>query len=408
MPTLLLVLTSALLLALNVWMTRRIRALDETPLRRNLLVAMVWIVPFLGALIAKSHMPGSPRVAGGDDSEAALPSVFVAETAPAEISLGDAPAFSLPANMGLSHGLPLLDWQALQAWAASGHGPEHRREAMALGKRAWLLHLRDALGPGFHLHETQQAWVLSSLEPVVAAATAAYVASTRRRIRKVLAGVALAEESSAESDRSILLVMDDEESYYAYVSGYYPEQGEFAFSGGMFIDAGCPHFLAKRADLTAIEPVIAHEMTHSALSHLGLPRWLDEGLAVNTERRLAGAAPSLHTPQELRRKHLLFWGQAEIQAFWSGESFFRIDDGNLLSYDLARILVEQLARNWDAFARFVSTARSEDGGAEAAREIFDADLGALACALLEREPDARWSPAPDTWFTREAAAAAPA
>lgn len=76
------------------------------------------------------------------------------------------------------------------------------------------------------------------------------------------------------------------------------------------------------ADLAAIEPVIAHEMTHSALSHLALPRWLDEGLAVDTEQRLTGVRPLIYTPQELRIKHLQFWGRDEVQEFWFGETFF--------------------------------------------------------------------------------------
>ncbi|MET3493520.1 hypothetical protein [Variovorax boronicumulans] len=357
-----------------------------------LLIAMVWLVPRVGARIARRRLPAHPSTP---------PAGFVDDDAPAEIALDEAPAFPLRPNLDVSNGLPLLDWQALGEWASSLNDPGLQRQAMALGKRAWLLHLRDALGPHFHLYESERAWVLSSLEHVVAAATAAYVETARKRIQRVLAGIA----SFEADDRSILLVVDDEDTYYGYVSGYYPEQGEFALSGGMFIDAGCPHFLAKRADLAAIEPVIAHEMTHSALSHLDLPRWLDEGLAVNTERRLTGPGAAQHTPQELRRKHLAFWDEATIQAFWSGESFFRTDDGNLLSYELARIMVEQLAKDWGLFARFATDARHEDGGADAANEVFGADLGVLACALLEREPDPRWSPAPDRWFDAGAATA---
>lgn len=204
-----------------------------------------------------------------------------------------------------------------------------------------------------------------------------------------------------EHDKSILLIVDDEETYYDYVSSYYPEGGEFAFSGGMFVDAGCPHFLAKRADLAAIEPVIAHEMTHSALSYLKLPRWLDEGLAVNTERKLTGAVAILGSRHELRLRHLAFWGETEIQEFWSGTSFFRTDDGNTLSYELARILVEQMGQNWELFTRFASNAKREDGGAEAARAVYDTDLGAYACILMEREPDPRWTPDPTIWHGRE-------
>jgi hypothetical protein len=42
-------------------------------------------------------------------------------------------------------------------------------------------------------------------------------------------------------------VLDSEEDYYRYVSIYYPSEGEFALSGGMFIHAGCPHFVVVRA-----------------------------------------------------------------------------------------------------------------------------------------------------------------
>lgn len=395
-PELLLLLGAcAFLLVTNVYMARRIRAIDEIPLRKNLLLVMVWILPFMGAFMAWIHLPRQPRAPSAVAGP--RPDGFSTEEALGELVLDEAHSFPLITHMCISNGLPLLDWRALHAWAGSMNDAHRQRFAIEQGQRAWLLHLRDALGPHFHLYESEGTCVLSSLEDSVVVATAAYVASTRKRIRHVLAGVAHFEEHH----KSILLVIDDEETYYGYVSNYYPEGGEFALSGGMFIDAGCAHFLVKRADLSAIEPVIAHEMTHNALAHLKLPRWLDEGLAVNTERRLTGALPSLVTPQELRRMHLKFWGETEIQEFWCGQSFFRTDDGNLLSYELARILVEQMGRDWELFARFASNAKRADGGAEAARDIFGTDLGAYACALLEREPDPRWSPNPAAWVTHE-------
>ena len=74
-------------------------------------------------------------------------------------------------------------------------------------------------------------------------------------------------------------------------------------------------------------------MTHLALAHLSLPKWLDEGIAVNLERRLTGLRDSLYTPKELHEKHLEFWNEQSIQEFWSGTSFQRTDAGNLLSYE---------------------------------------------------------------------------
>ena len=385
----------ALLLVFNAHTTMRVLASTEPVWRKGLILWLVWLIPFIGAWLARI---GIPKQAQAPSNPGAKPIGFSADPAPESIALREGPAFALLEHMGRYNGLPFLDWQKLNAWATSMDDADLQRAALEQGRRAWLLHLRDALGPHFHLYESDNAYVLSSLEDVVATATAGYVESTRKRIQRVLAGLA----HFPEHGKSILVVMDDDDAYYDYVSGYYPDSGEFAFSGGMFIDAGCPHFLVKRADLAAIEPVIAHEMTHSALSHLKLPRWLDEGLAVNTERKLAGAGViPLGGREQLRRSHLRFWDEARIQEFWSGASFFRTDEGNQLSYELARILVEQMGQNWELFTRFASSAKREDGGAEAAREVYDMDLGAYACILMEREPDARWTPDPQSWRDEE-------
>ena len=140
-------------------------------------------------------------------------------------------------------------------------------------------------------------------------------------------------------EREVLIVFSDQDAYYRYVSHAYPDDGEFAFSSGMFLHAGCPHFVTVHDDEThAVERVIAHEMTHASVAHLSIPLWLNEGLAVNMEDRLMGRLPKLFTPAELRHKHLAFWSRDTIQEFWSGRSFGRPDDGNMLSYDLAQIL----------------------------------------------------------------------
>ena len=42
-------------------------------------------------------------------------------------------------------------------------------------------------------------------------------------------------------------------------------------------------------------------------------------------------------------EHARFWGPVEIQEFWSGEAFARPDEGQSLSYELARFSVRSLA-----------------------------------------------------------------
>lgn len=377
--------------ALNAWMTWRVlRARSDYLPSKKLLIAGIWIAPIVGALTARSQLrayapetPTAPRTSPRT-------SPVDADPAPERIAMPGVETLDLAQHMGVVHGFPLIDWSAVQQWLAAFEGaPEQRQQAMSSVRRAWLLHLRDALGPEyFHLHESQDAYVLSSLEPNVVNATARFVSKARQRVATTLQGLC----AFPAGEKSILIVFDDEDTYYAYVSAYYSDDGEFAMSGGMFINAGCPHFVTRRADLAQIEPVIAHELTHSAVSHLQLPLWLDEGIAVNTERRVAGVQPSLYTPQQLQAMHLRFWGTPEIQQFWSGASFHRPDDGNLLSYDLARIIVEALGKDWAAFESFVSNAQRADAGVSSAREHLGVDLVAYVCALLQREPDAAWAP----------------
>jgi hypothetical protein len=397
MPELLVLL--ALWLGPNLLMSRRITAVGrQVHLPVGMLLGTIWLLPFLGAFIAFINTP-SRRVVDRVVADAQLRD-RTAEYGPPPVALAHAPTgtqFSVSDHLQWINELPVLDWPALERWA-HGEAPAEVSESQCIhaieqGRRAWLLHLREALGAHVGLRETDDAFVLSSLSERQARGTAEFVQVARARIDKLLAGLA----RFPVGHRSLVLVLDSEEDYYRYVSFYHPD-GEFATSGGMFIDAGCPHFVVVRAHLQVIEPVIAHELTHSALAHLRLPRWLDEGIAVNSERRVAGPQPSLYTPHELHAMHVAYWSAAKVQRLWSGESFFRADDNPLLSYELARIMVEQMSRQWDSFVAFVRAAASaSDAGAEAAANTLGVDLGAYAAALVESSSAVGWAPKPAEW-----------
>ena len=377
------------LVALNGWATRLVLAAPGgLGIPKGMLIAGIWLIPIAGAFSAKGQIPveGRPPQAPRRGTEGPAPEALAGR--------GTGP-FVIADHLTVVDNVPVLDWRALHEWAQAQHPGDAQAAAQAIdeGRRAWLLQLRDVLGPHAHLHATADAYILSTLDDRVLRATAKYISTARQRISRVLGDLA----RFPPGERSILVVLDSEEDYYRYVSIYYPDSGEFSFSGGMHIDAGCPHFVLVRADLSAAEPVIAHELTHSALAYLRLPRWLDEGLAVNTEYKVAGAKRLLQTPHELHEMHLRFWNPDRIQGFWSGASFDRTDDGNLLSYELARILVEQMAGQWEGFAEFVRTARREDAGATAAQAALSIDLGSHAAALLEVPASDAWSPRPAAW-----------
>lgn len=316
------------------------------------------------------------------------------EAAPEEIVVEGMLPFSLAHHISEHNGFPILDWDEVHSWVEEAQSDDLRAIAWNACEHGWLIYLRQALGPHYSLVESSKAVLLSSLEKNRSRATIDYMNRTLNRVTKVLDGIAQPHPWG----KDILIVFQDAESYYNYVSYYYPEGGgEFAYSGGMHINAGCSHYVTVDADLRSIEPVIAHEMTHGCLSHLPLPLWLNEGLAVNTERRLAGSGSPLYTPAEMREKHLTFWGEVEIQEFWSGKSFHRTDDGNLLSYDLARIMVELMAKDWERFKQFVLNADRIDSGAASAQENLGVDLGSAVCSLLEKPLDSSWEPDPEKW-----------
>ncbi|WP_341676785.1 hypothetical protein [Niveibacterium sp. SC-1] len=372
-------------LALNVLVTRRLWLLRHRLHATGMRIAMVWLVPFIGAGISLLDTVSAKRQLA---AEQAPVRVWAHEPAPDEVPGVGVGSFPLRSHLIIAHGFALVDWSAAEDWLSTIANANDRDSARLDLHRAWLEHLRESLGETFWLHESDDALIVSSLDPALVAAMSRFVATTRQRVPLTLGALA----SFPPQLKSVVLVMDNEDAYYAYSSLYGAADGEQALSGGCFINAACPHFVVRRADLSVIEPVIAHELTHSALTHLRLPLWLDEGLAVNTEQRIVGARQGLYTPRELRQKHVAFWNDASIQQFWTGASFHRPDDGNLLSYDLARILVAQMSHAWPAFERFVLAAEREDAGAASARAHLSFDLGAYVRLVCEREPDGSWQP----------------
>jgi len=312
---------------------------------------------------------------------------------PTEVFASDAEPFDVVNALVDAGGFPVLDWEVVERWIESLSGEPVKADAWSACESAWLAHLCVALGEEYRVRSHGSAILVSSLPTNVADATLVFVNKTVQRIVRLLDGVA----AIPAWGNDILIVFDEDESYYRYVAHYYPEAGEFAASSGMYINRGCGHFVTVRADLRSVEPVVAHELTHACLNHLPIPAWLNEGLAVNTEFRLCPPPQAPANPRQLHDRHRKFWGAGEIQEFWSGKSFLRADEGNELSYDLARILVSQFAADWEQFRQFALAADLSDGAAAAAKKHLGIDLGTAVCAVLERNADPLWAPRPEGW-----------
>ena len=167
----------------------------------------------------------------------------------------------------------------------------------------------------------------------------------------------------------------------------------YGLSSGIYLNKGYGHFAFPHQDISYAEPITAHEMTHALLAHLPIPAWLNEGMAVTIENMITGSAP-LMMDDQMYARHKAFWGEKEIQEFWSGDSFYRPDEGQELSYHLAQFAVNSLSQEYDTFIKFVNSADFNDGGEAAANDTYGESLGNL---ISQYFGDGNWSPNPEEW-----------
>jgi hypothetical protein len=358
----------------NIWCTVLVARSELPQKNKAILVIGIWLIPVIGVTMAYWDIPR------GQFNSDPLPRAGRAparpERAPDEIETDECGLFSMVDFLSVSNGLPVLNWRALEEWAKGNI------DAIELGRRAWLLHLRNALPPPLHLHETHDALVLSPFSRITAKSAAHCIANVRERIGQLLGGIA----ERPVGNRSILIVMNDPDSFRNYVSIYPSLANLPASARGVFINLGCPHLVTVNENLWTLEPVIAREMTRGAIRHLELPIWLEEGIAVNTEKQIAISGRDASEAVATTANHRAFWNAERFQQFWSGKSFHGTGEAIALSRDLARSIVEHLARDRASFVEFATNASRDDGGAAAARGLLKQDLGDIATLLVGVEP----------------------
>lgn len=288
---------------------------------------------------------------------------------------------------------PIPDWEKISENESENWSDVQRHTFWTTVATQWLRRMSEVLGGGYQIRESDEFLVLSQLRDRRAEIFIGFCQSALRRIRRNLGELA----SNEGSGKYVAIVFTNIDEYYDYISHYYPEGGDYAMSSGMFLQAGYGHFVLCEADLDAMEPVIAHELTHCLLAHLPIPAWLNEGIAVNTEHNffpyLADPRAALHLPHEMEAMHKAFWNADTIQEFWSGKSFLRTDNGNLLSYDLARRVTDLAARDEVAFKEFVREASMQDAGLSAEHHLGYPLHRLIDVSLGEGD----WRPRPVAW-----------
>ena len=291
-------------------------------------------------------------------------------------------------------GLPRPRWDLIESWVETSDEPDDQREAWTVAIRQWLAHLSEAFGGGFETVESEDFIILAPQKDS-ADGLLWFAGQCRNRLVTVLGSVANFEVPG----KQVAIALSDADGYYRYVTPFFSE-GEHGSSAGLQIRDGYPHVVLQGQHQWMLENVLSHELTHTALQHLAMPEWVEEGLAQMIEHDMTGRG-LLVLDREIAEQHKRHWSKHGLDSFWRGEGFSRAGKVQELHYQLAeilmRLLVEDGRPRWFGWVRepqqrfflFLQEATDIDCGAEACRECLGFELSDLAARFLG---EGDWSP----------------
>lgn len=288
------------------------------------------------------------------------------------------------------------DWRAFWKWLDE-QGPRSasdREDLVAEVTRDWAACLAEELGGNYRVHETKHYLCIAELPEAEVARALRFAEHAETRVHDFLGDVAWRGHA-----RHLLLLIHEEDDYDSYVAQFYDE-GTYSASIGIAINDGYPHIAVHFVDWHQALKTLVHELSHACVTHLNLPRWLDEGIAQTIEKRVGDVPPPEYMTDaeaiwsiqsgwippvmwgELAERHHEFWNEENIQSFWAGTIFSEPGDATELSYSLAEVLVNLIAQDFGNWLDFVSRAQWGDSGQTAALDCFGTGLGEIAGTFL--------------------------
>lgn len=274
------------------------------------------------------------------------------------------------------------DWQKIAKLIEQRTTTETEREAAwHHAALQWLDRLKDEIGGGCRLGESRHFLLVSAKSTASIRYFLGQCEAALHHLRARLGEAAWRWPHG----KHVVVMFEDEDAYYRYVSHFHADGGEYGTSSGMCLRRSgyCHTVVAPTKDAL---PTLVHELTHLCLMTRRLPLWLEEGLATSLERQLTGGGQTVDRESIARQR--AYWDRESIQRFWTGESF-RVGDERELSYALAEHLVTLLAREFRALGAFILAASRQDAGQASARQHLGLDLSDVAAAFLGEGP---WQP----------------
>jgi hypothetical protein len=283
-------------------------------------------------------------------------------------------------DQGLLHPQWMIISQAIEARVPEAHRVEAWKDAAL----QWVCLLRAELGGGYWIQQGKNAILLSSLAPEKVKRLLKLSSSAYKEITYNLAHLAWEGWPGPQ----VILIFSEPDDFQSYLAAFFRE-GQVPPLQGVQLHKGYPHVALIWTTEQDAMGTLVHELSHNCLTHLPLPLWLNEGIAVTLQRGILWSRQhtlrSLFTgPPEWRNlvgQHRQHWNEQAIQEFWAGTSFYH-DSLVAVSYSLAEALVQRLSTRRALFLAFVHHARCEDAGQLAAIEWLGVRLEETVATLL--------------------------
>lgn len=259
---------------------------------------------------------------------------------------------------------PRPDWNAVYASIPDNFDLAKLNDFWTTHGREWVHQLKAAFGEGYVGYETPNFWLVSR-EPADVCRRILRWAETIAGQIKAMLKVELAGQLFGKCP---ILVLHDLDTYYEYFAAHVPD-GDYAGSGGVYLNNGYGHFVFCYLDMSQAESVLAHELTHAYVAHLPIPAWLNEGVAQLCEINLTKRD---HTRYEEIKEGLdTHWTSATIQDFWDGSGFLKDPDSQMHCYHLSKVITAGLLRQGPSFHAFLHDADARDAGAAALQKHWN-------------------------------------
>ncbi len=269
------------------------------------------------------------------------------------------------------------DWDQIQQTLPVGLSEQALHAEWRRICRTWLTDMAATLDGDYTLFESANFLLLSCEEQKYLRTFTRFLESKLKAILRTLPGIA----SDQGYGPHAVIIFNAVAAYDDYCDLFNHQDQETTPSSGMYINDGYGHLVFATQDMDTAEAIACHELTHACLSHLPLPLWLNEGIAMMMETALGVAAANIIDHSYLAR-HRQFWDQSNIQDFLAGSSFTTFGPAQELSYSLAAILVSNLAGDFVVFRDFVLAAAADDAGAQAAQQHLGITLAELIGGIL--------------------------